>query len=112
MAKRSRRFSPTGRIGVTAVEQIFLREFGWIPQSQDESDQGIDLHVEVCDDGSVIGTLHLVALEGLANWLLAHGGAAEVLEPADLRAAVVDRAREALAHYEGDSVDEDGIPYL
>ena len=51
-------------------------------------------------DGDVIGTLHYVAHEGLANWLLAHAGAAEVLDPPELRAAVAARAREVLALYD------------
>lgn len=55
--------------------------------------------IEPRDDGTVVGTLHYVALEGIANWLLAHGAAAEVLEPAELREAVRARARAALAAY-------------
>lgn len=56
--------------------------------------------IERCDDGSVVGTMQFVGLEGLANWLLAHGSAAEVLEPEELRDAVVARAQAALALYE------------
>lgn len=39
------------------VERIFNNEFGWIPRSQEESDEGIDLHVEVCDKGQPTGRL-------------------------------------------------------
>lgn len=55
--------------------------------------------IELRDDGSVVGTLHYVALEGIANWLLAHGAAAEVIDPPELRDAVRDRARCALERY-------------
>ena len=56
--------------------------------------------IEDGGDGAVVGTMQFVGLEGLANWLLAHGGAAEVVEPAELRDAVAARARSTLALYE------------
>lgn len=56
--------------------------------------------IDVRDDGTVVGTLHYAALEGIANWLLAHGAAAEVLEPAELRDVVAARARATLAQYD------------
>lgn len=52
-------------------------------------------------DGSVVVTLEFVSVAGLANWILAFGAAAEVLEPAELRKAVADRARKALAALAG-----------
>ena len=55
--------------------------------------------VEDCGDGTVIGTLQYVAFEGLANYLLAHGPSAEVVDPPELRDAVAARARETLAAY-------------
>jgi proteasome accessory factor C len=55
--------------------------------------------VEDGGDGTAIGTLHYVAPEGVASWVLAHGGAAQVLEPEELREAVVERARAVLALY-------------
>jgi hypothetical protein len=39
----------TDRIAVNAVEQIILREFGWIFREQAVSDYGIDAHVEIAD---------------------------------------------------------------
>ena len=40
----------TGRIGVNAVERIFLQEFHWYFREQTTSDFGIDALVEVADD--------------------------------------------------------------
>ena len=45
----SKRFSPTERLGVNAVEKIFLKEFEWIPRSITETDVGIDMTVETVD---------------------------------------------------------------
>ena len=51
------RFSPTQRIGVNEVTGIFLKEFKWIPRTILESDMGIDMEVEICDNGNPTGQL-------------------------------------------------------
>lgn len=51
------RFSPTERLGVNKVEEIFLKEFGWIPRHIFQSDMGIDMEIEICHDGEPTGQL-------------------------------------------------------
>lgn len=50
------RFSPTERIGISYIEQIFL-EFKWIPRLILQSDVGIDMEVEICNEGRPTGQL-------------------------------------------------------
>lgn len=66
--KRSSRFSPTERIGVNAVEAVFLNEFQWITRSQYESDQGIDSQVEVCVDGRPTGKLIAIQIKSGSSY--------------------------------------------
>ncbi len=51
------RYSPTERIGVNAVEQLALKELGWIFREQPISDMGIDAHLEAVDGGKPTGKL-------------------------------------------------------
>lgn len=51
------RFSSTERIGVNKVEKIFLEDFSWIPRHVLQSDVGIDMEVEMCNDGRPSGQL-------------------------------------------------------
>lgn len=51
------RFTPTERLGVNQVEKIFLDDFGWIPRQVFQSDVGIDMEVEICDNGKPTGQL-------------------------------------------------------
>ncbi len=51
------RFDNTERIGVTTIEQIFLRDFNWIPRTIFQSDVGIDMIVELTDNGVPNGRL-------------------------------------------------------
>ena len=44
------RFSPTERIGVSTIENLTLREFGWIFREQPVVDMGIDAHLEFVDE--------------------------------------------------------------
>jgi proteasome accessory factor C len=53
--------------------------------------------VERQGDGALIAGLDFAHVEGLAGWVLRFGPLAEVLEPADLREAVIRRCRQALA---------------
>ncbi|RMH40484.1 MAG: WYL domain-containing protein [Deltaproteobacteria bacterium] len=91
------RYRRSGKLLVGRVDEARVRFTGraarvvreeWPPDS-----------VEDAADGAVVGRLHFAALEGVADWLLAHGGDAEVLEPPELREAVARRARQALALY-------------
>jgi len=69
------RFTPTEKIGVKAVETILLNEFKWITRSQDESDMGIDLHVEVCEEGTPTGRLLALQVKsGESYWRTARKG--------------------------------------
>ena len=45
------------RIGVNAVEAIFVKELGWIFREQTISDWGIDAHVEVAEEERPTGRL-------------------------------------------------------
>jgi proteasome accessory factor C len=55
-------------------------------------------------DGSIVLELDFAHAEWVAGWVLPFGDAAEVLEPASVRALVAARCREALAHYENGSL--------
>lgn len=50
-----KRFTPTERIGVNKVEQIFLSIFNWIPRTIFESDVGIDMFVEIVKNDKPTG---------------------------------------------------------
>ena len=51
-----KRYSSTERLGVNEVERIFLK-LGWIPRKILETDVGLDMEVEVCEDGEPTGQL-------------------------------------------------------
>jgi len=61
MGKAEARYSATERIGINAVEGIFLEQFDWIFREQPIADMGIDAHVEICEEGTPRG--HLLALQ-------------------------------------------------
>ncbi|MFJ1257902.1 DUF4365 domain-containing protein [Cupriavidus sp. CuC1] len=44
------RFDATEQIGVNAVQQIVLKELGWIFREQPVIDMGIDAHIELVDE--------------------------------------------------------------
>jgi hypothetical protein len=62
------RFSPTERLGINAVEGIFLNDFKWIPRSQESSDMGIDSQVEVCAEGNPTGKLLALQVKSGASF--------------------------------------------
>lgn len=67
--KASPRFDSTERIGVAAVERIFLERFRWIPRSQKDSDMGVDLQVEVSKEGTPTGRLLALQVKcGKSYW--------------------------------------------
>lgn len=51
------RYSPTERIGVSAVASIIDSEFKWIFREQYVSDMGIDAHIEIVEDGKPSGII-------------------------------------------------------
>ncbi|RZJ95474.1 MAG: DUF4365 domain-containing protein [Hymenobacter sp.] len=51
------RYTTTERVGVNAVEAVFLNEFKWIFREQPIVDMGIDTHVEVVDEQGPTGKL-------------------------------------------------------
>lgn len=57
MTTQPRSHSQTERIGINAVEAIFLNEFDWIFREQPVSDFGIDAQVEIVEDGNPTGKL-------------------------------------------------------
>jgi hypothetical protein len=56
------RFTKTERIGVNEVERIFLKS-GWIPRTISQTDVGIDMEVEICEDGDPTGQLIAVQIK-------------------------------------------------
>lgn len=57
-----KRFDNTERTGVNRVEEIFL-DFGWIPRRILESDVGIDMEVEIVEDGIPNGKLIAIQIK-------------------------------------------------
>jgi hypothetical protein len=49
------KYSKSERIGVNAVEKIFLDDLDWIPRNIFQSDIGIDMVVEVSQEGTPVG---------------------------------------------------------
>jgi hypothetical protein len=54
------RYSPTERIGVSAIEHVVVSELSWIFREQPIVDMGIDAHIELVDEtyrptGQLIG---------------------------------------------------------
>ncbi|MEQ3656488.1 MAG: DUF4365 domain-containing protein [Dokdonia sp.] len=52
-----KRFDPVEHLGVNATESIFLKEFGWITRRILESDMGVDMEVEICENQNPTGQL-------------------------------------------------------
>ncbi|HSH03551.1 MAG TPA: DUF4365 domain-containing protein [Anaerolineae bacterium] len=61
MSNLSKKVDLTERIGVSAVQEIFLRDFGWMFREQPILDIGIDAHVEIANDR--ISTSKLIAMQ-------------------------------------------------
>ncbi|MCG8527026.1 MAG: DUF4365 domain-containing protein [Opitutales bacterium] len=57
------RYNETERIGVNAIEQIILKEFGWIFREQPVVDMGIDAHIEKTENGDPKGKLIAVQIK-------------------------------------------------
>jgi hypothetical protein len=54
------RFDSTERLGVNAVEKIFL-QFNWIPRTVFQTDVGLDMLVEICTSGNPTG--HFIGVQ-------------------------------------------------
>lgn len=50
-------FEPTERIGIHRTALMFLEDFGWIEREQPISDYGIDMHVEIVENGNPTGQI-------------------------------------------------------
>jgi len=68
-----KRFDNTERLGVTVVEQFFLTE-GWIPRNIYQTDVGIDMEVEICDDGHPTGQLFGVQIKSGESYFTENSG--------------------------------------
>jgi hypothetical protein len=69
VAMPARKFDPTERIGVNAVERIVTKEFKWIWRGQDVADFGIDGQIEVVDgNGQPTGQLLAVQVKSGASY--------------------------------------------
>lgn len=79
------------RIRFLAPVARLARETVWHPTQRTEDGP----------DGSVIVHMETRGKNELARWLAGYGGTVEVLEPAELRQAVINLGRELLARYEG-----------
>ena len=71
MARR-RATAQTEKLGVNAIERIFL-EFGWIFRRQTEDDYGIDAIVEVVEDGLPTGRLIALQIKSGASYFKKRG---------------------------------------
>jgi hypothetical protein len=67
------KYTPTERIGVSHVEQIFTRDFGWIFRDQPISDMGIDSHIEIVENSSATGTLLALQIKTGESYFIKHG---------------------------------------
>ena len=56
------------------------------------------------DDGHFNMRMKMVVSEGLISWIMQFGNKLEVIEPADIRAQVKERATEILKLYENESI--------
>lgn len=69
------RFSPS--------QAPYIRERTWHPSQT----------IELCDDGSMIITIHVADLDEVKRWLIDFGAEAEVLLPLELRKEIADECR-------------------
>lgn len=69
------RYTPTERIGVSAIESITARELGWIFREQPIADMGIDAQIELVEDGFPSGKLIGIQIKtGAGNFRLGKDG--------------------------------------
>jgi Domain of unknown function (DUF4365) len=63
----------TDRIGVNAVEKIFVKDIGWAFREQAEVDWGIDAHVEVIEESKLTGRLLALQIKSGASYFKKKG---------------------------------------
>lgn len=69
-----RKFDPTERIGVNAVERIVTKDFSWIWREQDVSDFGVDGQIEAVDpSGRPTGQLFAVQVKSGPSYFRGSG---------------------------------------
>lgn len=56
-------FNPIERIGIHRSALTFLEEFGWIEREQPISDFGIDMHVEIVNEGIPTGQIFAIQVK-------------------------------------------------
>jgi len=61
------------RIGINAVEAIFLNEFGWLFREQAVSDYGVDAQVEVVENNEPTGKLIALQIKTGASYFRSKG---------------------------------------
>lgn len=61
-------FNPIERIGIHRSALIFLEQFGWIEREQPISDFGIDMHVEIVNDGIPTGQIFAIQIKSGSSY--------------------------------------------
>ncbi|MEO9851891.1 MAG: DUF4365 domain-containing protein [Reichenbachiella sp.] len=61
-------FDPIERIGIHRSALIFLEQFGWIEREQPISDFGIDMHVEIVDNGVPTGQIFAIQIKSGSSY--------------------------------------------
>lgn len=56
-------FDPIERIGIHRVALTFLEQYGWIEREQPISDFGIDMHLEIVEDGKPTGQIFALQIK-------------------------------------------------
>lgn len=63
-----RLFEPIERIGIHRTALVFLEYFGWIEREQPISDFGIDMHVEIVEDGIPTGQIFALQIKSGSSY--------------------------------------------
>jgi hypothetical protein len=61
-------FNPIERIGLHQSALIFLEQFGWIEREQPISDFGIDMHVEIVNEGIPTGQIFAIQIKSGSSY--------------------------------------------
>ncbi|MFH1829503.1 MAG: DUF4365 domain-containing protein [Pseudomonadota bacterium] len=59
----------TERIGVHKFALTILEKFNWLEREQPIADYGIDLHVEIVEDGKPTGMLYAIQIKSGKSYL-------------------------------------------
>ena len=79
----------TVRVRFSPYQSRWIRERRYHPSQQ----------IEELADGALILTLRVAGIQEIKRWILGYGAHAEVLEPASLRAAIVEEAKKVAEIY-------------